>query len=68
MDGFPLLRLRRAAGLTQQELALKAGVSSLVIGKIERGEVDPRLATLTAIADALGVTVVDLLEDSRRTA
>lgn len=62
MDGFSLLRARRLAGLTQQELAAKAGVSPNVIGRIERGGIDPHLTTLTALAEALGVSVAVLVE------
>lgn len=56
-----LVRLRHATGLTQQELASKAGVSRATIYLIEAGEGDPRLSTLELLAKALGVDVAELL-------
>lgn len=46
-------RLRKRAGLTQAELARRAGVSQSLIARIERGTVDPRLSTLMRILRAL---------------
>ncbi|MFQ6074580.1 MAG: CBS domain-containing protein [Candidatus Bathyarchaeia archaeon] len=46
-------RLRRTAGLTQKELAKRAGVSQSLIARIERGTVDPRLSTLQKIVKAI---------------
>ncbi len=46
-------RLRLKAGLTQKELAERAGVSQSLIARIESGTVDPRLSTLKKILRAL---------------
>ena len=40
-------------GLTQSEVAERAGVSQPLIARIESGDVDPRLSTLRSIVDAL---------------
>jgi len=52
-------RLRLRAGLTQKELARRAGVSQSLVARIERGDINPRLSTLKKILDvineALGV-------------
>lgn len=40
-------------GLTQSELAQLADVSQSLVSQIESGEVDPRLSTLSRIAEAL---------------
>lgn len=61
MDGFPLLRLRRQAGLTQFQLAVKSGLSDKCIARIERGRSNPTTDTLFRLATALGVSVADLL-------
>ena len=53
--GANLVRARDAAGLTQADLAEKAGTSRATIAQIESGQGDPRLSTLGIIADALGV-------------
>jgi len=45
--------LRRRAGLTQKELAKRAGVSQSLIARIESGAVDPRLSTLRKILNVL---------------
>ena len=44
---------REASGLTQTELARRAGVSHQAIGFIERDACNPRLDTLELLADAL---------------
>lgn len=41
--------LRRKAGLTQKELAKRAGVSQSLIARIEKGTVNPRISTLRRI-------------------
>lgn len=48
-----LRRLRDDVGLTQQELAEEAEVSQPLIARIENGDVDPRLSTVSRIVDAL---------------
>lgn len=53
--GKRLSEVRRAKGLTQQELAEKLDISLVSIGYIETGKRWPRLTTLHRIADALGV-------------
>ena len=46
---------------TQEQLAEDSGHSTTAIAQIERGEVDPRLSTITGIAIALNVNPVFLL-------
>ncbi len=54
-------RLRLDRQLTQEELARKAGVSRVAVGKIERGAVVPRARTLADLAKALGVPIGELV-------
>lgn len=56
-----LKRLRRDRGLTQQALAVKAGVSLGYLSRLEVGMHDPRLSTLRKLAKALGVPVTEML-------
>ena len=58
--GKKIRHLRKIKKLTQEELGEEAGISYKFIGEIERGEVNPSLDTLTAIADALAVKIRDL--------
>lgn len=54
--GALLRRLRLAAGLTQEALAERAGVSAKTIGELERKPSRaPRLGTVPLLADALGL-------------
>jgi transcriptional regulator with XRE-family HTH domain len=56
-----LKRLREAAGLTQQELAARAGLSISAVTQTEGGQKkDPRLSTVIALAKVLGVTLDEL--------
>lgn len=58
------LRVRRTrAGLTQQELAERAGMSKAAVGHVETARRHASGSTLRALADGLGVTVADLLAD-----
>lgn len=51
--GALLKRYRRGLGITQQELAARAGYSGVYVGMLERGERLPNGATVEALADAL---------------
>lgn len=65
MQGVPisinLRRLREVKGLTQAQLADKAGISRLGYANIENGRAEPKVSTLRRIADALGVRLQDLV-------
>jgi transcriptional regulator with XRE-family HTH domain len=57
-----LRRLRDASGLTQQQLAVAAGLSVGLVSQLERGTVaDPRLSTILVLAKALGVDAGELI-------
>ena len=57
-----LKRLRKAAGLTQEQVARRAKLSHGYYQRLEMGRHDPPLSTLRALAKALGVKVGRLLE------
>lgn len=46
---------RKAKGLTQEELAEMAGVSSSYIGQVERGELTPSISVIAVLIDILGI-------------
>ena len=54
---------RKAVGWTQERLAEEAGVSTLQIGFIERGENVPKLTHILRIARALGVRPGELIDE-----
>jgi transcriptional regulator with XRE-family HTH domain len=55
---------RKAAGLTQQGLAVAAGLSVSVVQQLEHGAIpDPRASTLYKLAKTLGTTVDALMGD-----
>jgi transcriptional regulator with XRE-family HTH domain len=55
-----LRRLRQSVGLTQEELADRAGLNRNYIGMIEREENAPTVDALEQIAKALGIDPVTL--------
>jgi transcriptional regulator with XRE-family HTH domain len=58
---------REAAGYTQEALGERADLSGAYVAHIERGTKRPTLATLAKLAEALGVTPVDLLRSAPKT-
>jgi transcriptional regulator with XRE-family HTH domain len=65
--GKKLAEARRAAGLTQQELADKAGVHISHVQRIEAGTSQPTVDVLKRLAEALRVSI-DLLVFSKPSA
>ncbi len=53
VDLTELKRMRKRLGITQEELAQKAGVSQAYIAKLERGQADPKLSTFQKILNCL---------------
>lgn len=64
MFGDKLRAARKAAKLTQEELAEKIGVKRSVISKYENGIIDPSISQVQSIADALGTTMLDITDFS----
>lgn len=60
--GKQLQSARKGAGLTQQQLCHKAGLSYSTLAKIERGAIkSPSVFTIQSIADVIGVSIDELL-------
>jgi transcriptional regulator with XRE-family HTH domain len=55
-------RLREQRGMTQEQLAEKAGISRTYLARLETARHDPTLSMLEKLAKALGVKVGRLLE------
>jgi transcriptional regulator with XRE-family HTH domain len=60
-----LRSVRQHRGVTLEALAAKTGTTKGFLSQIERGMKAPSISTLMRIAQALGVAVGDLFEDSR---
>jgi transcriptional regulator with XRE-family HTH domain len=56
-----LRRLRHAKGMTQEELAERAGLSARYVGGIERADVSASVTVLGRIAEALEVEATELV-------
>ncbi len=56
-----LRRHRLAAGLSQEELATRAGLSRRMVNGVEAGTSNISLTNLDHLANALGITFVDLV-------
>jgi len=62
--GTRLRALRERVGLTQKQLAERAGLHPQGVVKLERGEREPAWTTVLALADALGVNCLAFVEQS----
>ena len=60
-----LIRLRKREGWSQEALAESLGVSRQAVSRWERGVGYPDINTLEPLADALGVTLTELMKCSR---
>lgn len=63
LDGeiHPLAAWRTVAKMTQSDLSARSGIRSSTISDIETRKIDPRLSTIKALADALGIDVTDIV-------
>jgi transcriptional regulator with XRE-family HTH domain len=61
--GREIRRHRKAAELSQEELAERAGLHRNYIGYLERGERNPRVKTLFQIARALNMRFAKLVAE-----
>lgn len=60
--GNQIKHFREKRGMTQKELGEKCGIDAANIRKYESGKQNPKLSTLSKIADALGVTTLELTD------
>jgi len=61
--GKKMKKYRKKIGISQDVLSKRANLAYHTIAKIEAGSThDPRIETVKKIADALGVTIDDLMK------
>ena len=58
--GNRIRTIRTTLGISQEELAIKSGISAAHLGQIERAEKSPTVETLDKVANALDVSIYDL--------
>ncbi len=61
-----LRAVRKTRGLTQDQLAGLAGVSKAMLSQIEQNKINPTVAILLKVCDALNVSVGELLDEVPR--
>ncbi|EHK1077450.1 MULTISPECIES: helix-turn-helix domain-containing protein [Vibrio harveyi group] len=59
--GKCIVKMRKSKGLSQEKLALQAGIDRSYVGRVERGEVNLTVEKLYSFAEALGCDVKELL-------
>lgn len=59
--GDRLRELRISKKLSQEQLANLADIPLSQVGRIERGEINPTLSTLSALAKALKISIAQLV-------
>jgi transcriptional regulator with XRE-family HTH domain len=59
--GYKIKYQRSKQGLSQLNLALKTGLTTRTISRLECGTIDPKYSTLVRISEALNIELVDLL-------
>lgn len=62
--GRNFARLRQEKGLTQEQVEERSGFSQQYISGLERGQRNPTVITLYELAQALGVSHVELVTPS----
>lgn len=60
--GKNFARLRREKGLTQEQIEERSGLSQQYLSGLERGKRNPTVITLYELAQALGVSHVELVK------
>jgi transcriptional regulator with XRE-family HTH domain len=65
VNGQKITALRKQKGWDQYELAREAGIAPSVVSRLERDlQADFKISVVTAVANALGVTVDSLLVET----
>ena len=59
--GYKIKFERRKRTMSQLDLAIKTGLTTRTVSRIECGTIDPKLSTLMRIAEAFNIETVDLL-------
>lgn len=62
--GERLRQLRTERGFTQEEMALRADITTSYYGQVERGTANPTIGMLDKICDVMGIPITDIFNES----
>lgn len=62
--GDAIRRIRKERGISQEQLALSAEIDMSYLGRVERGDNNVAVLKLERIADALGMTMTELMAEA----
>ncbi|EDT05714.1 transcriptional regulator, XRE family [Burkholderia ambifaria IOP40-10] len=62
--GHAIRRIRKERDMSQEQLALSAEVDMSYLGRVERGDNNVAVLRLKRIADALGMTMTELMSEA----
>lgn len=62
--GERLRTLRRERGLTQEEVAMRADITTSYYGQLERGTANPTVGLLEKICCVMGISITDIFSES----
>lgn len=63
--GEAIRRIRKEQGISQEKLALLAEVDRSYVGQVERGDNNVAVLRLKKLADALQITMTELMAEAR---
>lgn len=62
--GERLRTLRRERGLTQEEVAMRADITTSYYGQLERGTANPTVGMLEKICCVMGISISDIFSEA----
>src|SRR5438874_13649328 len=63
--GNAIKQQRSALGISQEELAARAGLHRTYVSEVERGERNPSITSVEKLAQALEISITSLFEPTR---
>ena len=63
--GAAIRRIRKDRGLSQEQLALSSEIDLSYLGRVERGDNNVAVLRLASIANALGLSLAELMAEAR---
>ncbi|MGJ7910819.1 helix-turn-helix domain-containing protein [Neobacillus sp. LXY-1] len=63
--GYTIKKLRKALGITQEELAFRSNLNRVFIGELERNEKAASIETFFKLAEGFGIEPEDLAKEMK---